>query len=112
LDFAKERRDERYLVEVPPQRETRAQFDLRAINAYLAAQGNETLSVAYHEASVNSLFFLPVVNTLSVAPYHFGISSVLCDDLDFMSQLESKRIDNGPRPRWTLSRCQESLAVH
>jgi len=93
LDFAKGRRDGRYLVEVPPQRETRAQFDGRAINAYLAAQGNETLSVAYHEASVNSLFFLPVVNTLSGAPYNFGISSVLCDDLDFMAQPVSKRLE-------------------
>jgi hypothetical protein len=93
LDFAKERQDGRYLVEVPPQPETRAQFDGRAINAYLAAQGNETLSVAYHEASVNSLFFLPVVNTLSGAPYHFGISSVLGDDLDFMAQPVSKRLE-------------------
>jgi len=93
LDFAKGRRDGRYLVEVPPQRETRARFDGRAINAYLAAQGNETLSVAYHEASVNSLFFLPVVNTLSGAPYHFGISSVLGDDLDFMAQPVSKHLE-------------------
>ncbi len=93
LEFAKGRRDGRYLVEVPPQRETRARFDGRAINAYLAAQGNETLSIAYHEASVNSLFFLPVVNTLSGAPYHFGISSVLGDDLDFMAQPVSKRLE-------------------
>ena len=93
LDFAKGRRDGRYLVEVPPQHETRAQFDGRAINAYLAAQGNETLSVAYHEASVNSLFFLPVVNTLSGAPYHFGVSSVLGDDLDFMAQPVSKHLE-------------------
>jgi hypothetical protein len=93
LEFAKGRRDGRYLVEVPPQRETRAQFDGRAINAYLSAQGNETLSIAYHEASVNSLFFLPVVNTLSATSYHFGISSVLGDDLDFMSQPVSKRLE-------------------
>lgn len=93
LDFVKGRRDGRYLVEVPPQRETRARFDGRAINAYLAAQGNETLSVAYHEASVNSLFFLPVVNTLSGAPYHFGISSILGDDLDFMAQPVSKHLE-------------------
>jgi len=93
LDYAKGQRDGRYLVEVPPQPETRAQFDGRAINAYLAAQGNETLSVAYHEASVNSLFFLPVVNTLSGASYHFGISSVLGDDLDFMAQPMSKRLE-------------------
>jgi hypothetical protein len=93
LDFAKGRNDGRYLVEVPPQRETRARFDGRAINAYLAAQGNETLSIAYHEASVNSLFFLPVVNALSGAPYHFGISSVLGDDLDFMAQPVSKHLE-------------------
>ena len=93
LDFAKGRRDGRYLVEVPPQRETRAQFDGRAINAYLAAQGNETLSVAYHEASVNSLFFLPVVNTLSGTPYHFGVSSVMGDDLNFMAQPVSKHLE-------------------
>jgi hypothetical protein len=93
LDFAKARRDGRYLVEVPPQRETRARFDGRAINAYLAAQGNETLSIAYHESSVNSLFFLPVVNTLSGAPYHFGISSILGDDLDFMAQPMTKHLE-------------------
>jgi hypothetical protein len=93
LDLAKGRRDGRYLVEVPQQHETRAQFDGRAINAYLAAQGNETLSVAYHEASVNSLFFLPVVNTLSGASYHPGISSVLGDDLDFMAQPVSKHLE-------------------
>ncbi len=93
LDFAKERRDGRYLVEVPPQQETRARFDGRAINAYLGAQGNETLSIAYHEASVNSLFFLPVVNTLSGAPYHFGISSVLGDDLDFIAQPVTKHLE-------------------
>jgi len=93
LGFAKGRRDGRYLVEVPPQRETQARFDGRAINAYLAAQGNETLSIAYHEASVNSLFFLPVVNTLSGAPYHFGISSVLGDDLDFVAQPVSKHLE-------------------
>lgn len=93
LDFAKVRRDGRYLVEVPPQRETRARFDGRAINAYLAAQGNETLSIVYHEASVNSLFFLPVVNTLSGAPYHFGISSVLGDDLDFITQPVPKHLE-------------------
>jgi hypothetical protein len=93
LDFAKERRDGRYLVEVPPQRETRAQFDGRAINAYLAAQGNETLSIAYHEASVNSLFFLPVVNAFSGSPYHFGISAVLGDDLDFISQPVPKQLE-------------------
>ncbi len=93
LDFAKVRRSGRYLVEVPPVRETRARFDGRAINAYLAAQGNEALSIAYHEASVNSLFFLPVVNTLSSAPYHFGISSVLGDDLDFIRQPISKHLE-------------------
>jgi hypothetical protein len=93
LEFAKGRSDGRYLVEVPLQRETRARFDGRAINAYLAAQGNETLSVAYHEASVNSLFFLPVVNTLSGSPYHFGISSVLGDDLNFMAQPVSKHLE-------------------
>jgi hypothetical protein len=93
LDFAKGRRDGRYLVEVPPRRETRAQFDGRAINAYLAAQGNETLSIAYHEASVNSLFFLPVVNTLSGSPYHFGVSSVLGDDINFMAQPVPKHLE-------------------
>jgi len=93
LDFAKGRRDGRYLVEVPPQRETRVRFDGRAINAYLAAQGNETLSIAYHEASVNSLFFLPVVNAFSGATYHFGISSVLGDDLDFITQPVPKQLE-------------------
>ena len=93
LDFAKERHSGRYLVEVPPARQTRARFDGRAINAYLAAQGNETLSIAYHEASVNSLIFLPVVNTLSGAPFHFGISSILGDDLDFISQPLPKHLE-------------------
>ena len=93
LRFAQNHRNGRYLVEVPPAREFKARFDGRAINAYLSAQGNETLSSVYHEASVNSLFFLPVINAFSGAPYHFGISSVLADDLDFLAQPPHKHLE-------------------
>lgn len=97
LDFAKKHRDGRYLVEViHPQKTpayTDAAFDARAINAYLGSNGNETLSAVFHEASPQSLFTLPVINSLSDYPDSFGISSVLSDDLDFQSQPIEKHIE-------------------
>jgi hypothetical protein len=86
LEFARQHRDGRYLVEVINPTDTTISFDARAINAYLGAQGNETLSAVFHEASTNVLFSLPVVNTFSQYPDSFGISSMLADDLDFATQ--------------------------
>jgi hypothetical protein len=60
-------------------------------------QGNETLYGVFHEASVNSLFFLPVINAFSAYPYHFGISSILGDDVDFAQQPLSKHIERARR---------------
>lgn len=97
LDFAKQHRDGRYLVEViHPQKTpayTDAAFDARAINAYLGSNGNETLSAVFHEASPHALFTLPVINSLSDYPDSFGISSVLSDDLDFQAQPVEKHIE-------------------
>jgi hypothetical protein len=90
LAFAREHKDGRYLVEVinptinPAY--TEASFDARAVNSYLGAQGNETLSTVFHEASPNVIFTLPVTNAFSNYPDSFGISSVLADDLDFHNQ--------------------------
>lgn len=90
LEFARHHRDGRYLVEVinpvlnPAY--TEASFDARALNSYLGAQGNETLSTVFHEASPNALFTLPVINAFSNYFDSFGISSVLADDIDFHEQ--------------------------
>ncbi|MGH9970522.1 MAG: hypothetical protein ACREBG_22400 [Pyrinomonadaceae bacterium] len=96
LDFARQHRDGRYLVEViNPKRGpawTEASFDARAINSYLGSQGNETISGVFHEASPNSLFTLPVVNSFSNYPDSFGVSSMLADDLDFAAQPLSEHI--------------------
>jgi hypothetical protein len=86
LAFARERRDGRYLVEVINPASTEVSFDARAINSFLGAQGNQTLSTVFHEASPNALFNLPTVNAFSQYPDSFGISSLLADDTDFASQ--------------------------
>jgi hypothetical protein len=86
LEFGRSHRDGRFMVEVPPFSAPEVALDGRAINSYLGARGNETLSVVFREASPNSLFFNPQVNALSAFPDSFGISSVLADDLDFFEQ--------------------------
>jgi len=85
LSFASHRKDGRYLVEADLT-EGPGKLDARAINAYLGAQGNETLSAIFHEASPNSLYFLPLINVFSGKADSFGISSRLTDDLDFAKQ--------------------------
>ncbi|MGB8509994.1 MAG: hypothetical protein WCD76_16570 [Pyrinomonadaceae bacterium] len=93
LRFAREHRTGRYLVEVLDNgTEPLLQPDGPALNAYLGAQGNETLSVVYREASPNSLFFNAQANALSDGTDSFGISSVLADDLDFASQPLSQQL--------------------
>ena len=93
LDFARERRDGRYLVEIPAQYSVEAaSFDSRALNSYLGAQGNQTLTVVYREASLNSIFMFPQVGALSNNPDNFGFSSVLGDDLDFAEQPLAKHL--------------------
>jgi hypothetical protein len=86
LAFAREHYDGRYLVEVINPSSTDVSFDARAINSMLGAQGNETLSTVFHEASPNALFTLPLINAFSQYPDSFGISSLLADDLDFSMQ--------------------------
>jgi hypothetical protein len=90
LEFARQHRDGRYLVEVINPKLgaawTEASFDARAINSYLGSQGNESISGVFHEASPNALFTLPVVNAFSNYPDSFGVSSVLADDLDFAAR--------------------------
>ncbi len=85
LSFASTRKDGLYLVEADLP-EGPGKFDARAINAYLGAQGNRTLSAIFHEASPNSLYFLPLINAFSGKADSFGISSRLTDDLDFAKQ--------------------------
>jgi hypothetical protein len=96
LDFARQHRDGRYLVEVINPKIgsvwTEASFDARAINSYLGSQGNETISGVFHEASPNALFTLPLVNAFSNYPDSFGVSSMLADDLDFVAQPLSEQI--------------------
>jgi hypothetical protein len=96
LEFARQHRDGRYLVEVINPKLgaawTEASFDARAINSYLGSQGNETISGVFHEASPNALFTLPLVNAFSNYPDSFGVSSMLADDLDFAAQPLSEQI--------------------
>jgi hypothetical protein len=86
LNFARQQRDGRYLVEVPNFDFGAAALDGRALNSYLGAQGNETASVVFREASPNALFLNPLVTAFSAFPDNFGVSSVLADDLDFIQQ--------------------------
>jgi len=93
LRFAKEHRSGRYAVEVPDlyTLDLRA-FDARALNSYLGAQGNQTLTVVFREASPSALFMYPQVNALSYNPENFGFSSALADDLDFAAQPIEKHL--------------------
>jgi hypothetical protein len=91
LGFGQTHRDGRYLVEADLPNGA-VKFDARAINAYLGAQGNQTLSAVFHEASPNALFLLPTADAFSGFPDTFGISSVLADDLDFAEQPLSQHI--------------------
>jgi hypothetical protein len=68
------------------------QYDARALSAYLGMQGNESLSVIFHEASPASVFFTPVVNVLSGSGDSFGISAALADDMDFFNQPPEQHI--------------------
>lgn len=94
LSFARDRADGRYAVEIPQQyRKDSASFDGRALNSYLGAQGNQTLTVVFREASANSIFMFPQVGAISYNPDNFGFSSVLGDDLDFAEQPLAKHLD-------------------
>jgi hypothetical protein len=88
LDFAKQRKDGSYLVEVLPTfvNEGVGRFDSLALNAYLGAQGNQTVSIVYREASPNSGFFNAELNAFSRYRENFGISSALLSDRDFIDQ--------------------------
>lgn len=94
LRFARAHRDGRYLVEALSNvEEPQLQPDSPALNAYLGAQGNETLSVVYREASPNALFFNAQANAFSSGADSFGISSVLADDLDFKEQPLARHLE-------------------
>ncbi|HVF56437.1 MAG TPA: hypothetical protein VM934_09820 [Pyrinomonadaceae bacterium] len=94
LGFAREHADGRYLVEsLSNFQEPQLQPDGPALNAYLGAQGNETLSVVYREASPNSLFFNAQANAFSNGTDNFGLSSVLADDLDFRDQPLARHLE-------------------
>ncbi|HYH84763.1 MAG TPA: hypothetical protein VEX60_04725 [Pyrinomonadaceae bacterium] len=93
LRFAREHREGRYLVEVLDVVNNPLHADAPALNAYLGAQGNETLGVVYREASPNSIFFNALANSVSEGKDSFGISSVLADDLDFAAQPLSRQLE-------------------
>jgi len=94
LEFARSHNDGRFLVEIPAQyRADAAAFDARAMNSYLGAQGNQTLTVVFREASPNSIFMFPQVGALSFNPDNFGFSSVLGDDIDFAKQPLARHLD-------------------
>lgn len=92
LNFAKDHKDGRYIVETPPFGEIAAGHEGRAINNFLPAQGNEVLSLFFREASPSVVFFSPIVDRFSVQADPTGISSVLSDDIDFAQQSASLHI--------------------
>lgn len=93
LRFAREHKDGRYVVEVLNLVDGPLHADSPALNAYLGAQGNETLGVVYREASPNSLFFNALANAVSTGKDSFGISSVLADDQDFAAQPLARHLE-------------------
>lgn len=94
LTFGRAHGDGRYAVEIPEQfRNDSASFDGRALNSYLGAQGNQTLTVVFREASANSIFMFPQMGAISYNPDTFGFSSVLGDDIDFAEQPLAKHLD-------------------
>lgn len=86
LDFAKEHKEGRYLVEIPPFSDIAAGHEGRAINNFLPMQGNEVLTLFFREASPSIVFFSPIVDRFSVQADPSGISSILSDDIDFANQ--------------------------
>jgi MFS family permease len=90
LHFGRTHQEGRYIVENAWQH--RDQHDSRALNAYLGMQGNETLSVVFHESSPSSVFFTPLINALSASVDSFGISSALANDLNFYNQAPEQHL--------------------
>jgi hypothetical protein len=93
LSFASSHQDGRYLVEHSMYIYPGSASDVRAIMSYLGAQGNESVSVVFREASPNSIFFNTLVGALSTFTDSFGISSVLVEDLDFSEQPVAEHLD-------------------
>lgn len=93
LNYAKQHTDGRYLVEHSMYAYPGSGSDVRALTSYLGAQGNEAVSVAFREASPNSIFFNPLVGALSAFSDTFGISSVLVDDIDFTEQPVGRHLE-------------------
>ena len=86
LGFAQQHKDGRYLIETTPFSDTETAHDGRAIGAYLGAQGNESLSLFFREASPSVIFFNSLIRSLSVYGDATNLSSMLIDDTDFARQ--------------------------
>jgi len=93
LQYAREHKGGRYLVETPPFSDNETAHDGRAISSYLGAQGNESLSLFFREAGPNVIFFNSLVRSLSVYGDATNISSVLIDDQDFAAQPVSDHLE-------------------
>jgi hypothetical protein len=126
LEFAHNRKDGLYLVEVLPSVAPGGlvRSDSLALNAYLGAQGNQTISIVYREASPNSSFFNAELNAFSAYRENFGISSAVLADLDFINQPFAQHIKRlqfigvryviigSPETKRELSRESEIVARH
>jgi hypothetical protein len=126
LQFARNRKDGIYLVEVLPSVAPGGlvRSDSLALNAYLGAQGNQTISIVYREASPNSSFFNAELNAFPAYRENFGISSALLSDLDFINQPFAQHIKRlqfvgvryliigTPETKSGLSRESEIVARH
>ena len=97
LEYAKDHKNGRYLVEIQPFNDPYAGHEARAINNFLPRQGNEVLTVFFREASPSIVFFSPIVDRFSVQADPSGISSVLSDDTDFVNQPAAVHIQQAYR---------------
>ena len=88
--FGRSHPDGRYLVLMPHSHAER--FLARAVTSYLGEQRNEAGTTVFREASPSSLFYIPLQNAFSDVPLAFGISSSLANDVDFLSEPWSQRL--------------------
>jgi len=86
LEFARAHREGRYAVEHIPFARAGPALDGQALSAYLGMQGNDVANGGYREASISSVFINPLIGAMSAGKDNFGLSSILSEDAEFLSQ--------------------------
>lgn len=89
LRFARKHPGGSYLIAFPYGNRI---YDARAMNAYLGAQGEQSVLGVYREATPDAIFLYPEVGSLSVVSDNYGISATLAEDVDFLGQPMSTQV--------------------